>query len=370
MKKQLVAANFVFLSFMLPMKASAASLEFSKFFVFGDSLSDTGNVYKTTKDNGIPEIGLPPGIGFPAEPGYNQGRFSNDKIWVDYLGEDIGLKPTIFTNIQGNTIPNSGINFAFGGSTTGLNNAFFPNPNLPGIQSQVLKFGELLQANNQSADEDALYAIWGGSNDYLFSNIPEPSDPNEELKPVSNLSAAIQSLARFGAKNIMVFNLPDLGKTPNGASRGNSNLLTNLTQKHNEQLAVELSRLSHNKPGINIIPVDVYSLFNRALNTPGEFGLKNVTDSCIKGDFIRVSSVCPNPNQFLFYDDVHPTTQAHGFIADTALAAIEAKSVPEPSTALGTLLFGAFGAAGVLKRKRKNSALTTTGRVFSSQSFR
>jgi phospholipase/lecithinase/hemolysin len=364
MKKQLVAANFVFLSFILPMKASAASIEFSKLFVFGDSLSDTGNLYKTTKEVGIIEIGLPPGIGLPPEPVYYQGRFSNGKNWVDYLGEDIGLNPTPLTNIQGSTIPNSGINFAFGGSSTGLFNTLLPVPTFPGIQRQVQRFGELLQANNQSADEDALYTIWGGANDYLFSNISEPSDPNQELNPVSNLSSAIESLAGFGAKNIMIFNLPDLGKTPNGASRGNPEILTNLTQKHNEQLAAELSRLSHNKPGINIIPVDVYSLFNRALNTPGEFGLTNVTDSCIKGNFIfGISSVCPNPNEFLFYDDVHPTTQAHRFIADTALSAINAKPVPEPSIALGTLVFGAFGAAGVLRRKRKNSALTTSDQI-------
>ncbi|MBW4678292.1 MAG: PEP-CTERM sorting domain-containing protein [Desmonostoc geniculatum HA4340-LM1] len=44
-------------------------------------------------------------------------------------------------------------------------------------------------------------------------------------------------------------------------------------------------------------------------------------------------------------------------IADTALAAIEAKSVPEPSTELGTLLaIATFGAVGILKRQQKSSA--------------
>ncbi|MFN6564655.1 MAG: hypothetical protein RMY28_033330 [Nostoc sp. ChiSLP01] len=56
-------------------------------------------------------------------------------------------------------------------------------------------------------------------------------------------------------------------------------------------------------------------------------------------------------------------------IADTALAAIEAKSVPEPSTELGALLaVGTFGTVGVLKRQQKRSALTTASLVSSAQS--
>ncbi|MEH1891746.1 MAG: hypothetical protein V7K92_20595 [Nostoc sp.] len=52
MKKQAVAAGFVLFSFMLPTKASAAS--FAQLYVFGDSLSDTGNIYNLT-DKGYPQ---------------------------------------------------------------------------------------------------------------------------------------------------------------------------------------------------------------------------------------------------------------------------------------------------------------------------
>jgi len=46
MKKQAIAAGFVLFYFMLPTKASAAS--FDQLYVFGDSLSDTGNIYNAT----------------------------------------------------------------------------------------------------------------------------------------------------------------------------------------------------------------------------------------------------------------------------------------------------------------------------------
>lgn len=61
MKKQLVAAGFILFSLSLPIKASAA---IDQLYVFGDSLSDTGNTYKATQ-----------GI-IPPSPPYFQGRFS------------------------------------------------------------------------------------------------------------------------------------------------------------------------------------------------------------------------------------------------------------------------------------------------------
>ncbi|MEH2391461.1 MAG: PEP-CTERM sorting domain-containing protein [Nostoc sp.] len=49
------------------------------------------------------------------------------------------------------------------------------------------------------------------------------------------------------------------------------------------------------------------------------------------------------------------------------MAAIEAKSVPEPSINLGILALGAFGVVGVLKRQQKRSALVLAGRVVDAQ---
>jgi phospholipase/lecithinase/hemolysin len=93
----------------------------------------------------------------------------------------------------------------------------------------------------------------------------------------------------------------------------------------------------------------------------------------VVGDLVQgvITSVCNNPNDFLFFDSVHPTSSAHKLVAETALASIRAKSVPESSTALSLLGLGALGAAGILKRKQKNSALTpVVSQVVSKQSSR
>ena len=84
------------LSLLLPTTASA--FPFDEIVVFGDSLSDQGNL--STLTGGL----IPPGN--PAiRPFYVDGRFSNGPIWVDHLqSDDPGLSVT---------------NFAVGGAFTG-----------------------------------------------------------------------------------------------------------------------------------------------------------------------------------------------------------------------------------------------------------
>ncbi|BAZ26532.1 GDSL family lipase [Kalymmatonema gypsitolerans NIES-4073] len=340
MKKELVTAGFVLLSLTVPLKASAA--DFSQFVVFGDSLSDTGNLFNVTQS--LPTGPLPP------DPPYFQGRFSNNKVWVDYLGQEIGLTPTLFAN-SSTTTPTQGINFAFGGSNSGTDNAFIPG--VPGVLAQVGLFTQPLLANNQKVDPNGLYAVWGGGNDYLFGQNPDVT------QTVKNVSDSVGLLAQAGAKNILVFNLPDLGKTPIALRTGNSSILTTLTNAHNAGLATVVNQLSNNIPGVNIIPVDIDSLFNQVIANPGEFGFQFVNSSCVIYNIQtnQVLKSCDNPNDYLFFDEVHPTTNAHKLVAETALASIRSKSVPESSATLGLLALG-VGAAAMLKRKEKNLALT------------
>ncbi|MEO0844103.1 MAG: SGNH/GDSL hydrolase family protein, partial [Cyanobacteria bacterium J06643_5] len=307
MKKALTTAGFVIFSFMLPMKAMASN--FSQFYVFGDSLSDTGNVFNASQ-------GL-----VPPQPPYSEGRFSNGKIWVDFVGDEIGLIPTTFIPPQTN-IPTEGVNFAIGGSSTGLDNALIPDPNLPGILGQVGLFTQNLQANNQQADPNTLYTVWGGANDYIFGGV---TDPNQT---VSNLSNAIGALTQAGAKNIAVFNLPDLGQLPSALATNNSAPLTQLTNAHNAALEQALDSFDENSD-VNIIPIDINSLFNRVVANPGEFGFtQNPAIPCVVGDLNNVISVCDNPDEFIFFDAVHPSSKSHRLVADVTLSAIKHETVP------------------------------------------
>jgi phospholipase/lecithinase/hemolysin len=340
MKKQLFATGFALISVMLPLKAIAAS--FTEMYVFGDSLSDTGNVFDFTAGN------------IPPSPPYFEGRFSNGLIWIDYLAEDLGLNPTTYADIiLGGTAPTEGVNFAFGGATTGEDNTVsltFPGlPDLPALQDQIGLFTENFST---TADTEALYIIWAGANDYLpTEGTFEPFTNSTES--INNLSNAITSLAEVGAENIMVVNLPNLGDTPvafnaNLAEPGTVERLNALSEEHNTALAAEIDELSLSLASdVNLISFDLNALFTAVTNNPEQFDFTNITEGCLLVG-------CTNPDEFLFWDAQHVTTTANQLIADAALEALEAPSVPEPASNLAILALGAFGAGAILKQKKSN----------------
>jgi phospholipase/lecithinase/hemolysin len=342
MKKEFLITGFAISSVVFSQPASAAN--FNQVFVFGDSLSDTGNVANAT--NFI----LPPSPPPPQTSPYFQGRFSNGPLWVDYLSQELGLNPTLATSPNANTAT-QGVNFAFSGSTTGLNNAFPEIATLPGVLAQVNLFTQSLQANNQKADPNALYFVWGGGIDYLFGNATNPTEV------VGNLANAITSLTTAGAKNIGVFNLADLGTLPFITNNPNNPPqlaagLTALTQGHNAGLS-NVTNALRSSTGANIFTVDVNQLLTNISMNPQRFGFINVANACFLADFDQVRAgnftLCSNPNNFLYYDGVHPTTRGHNLIALTALNAVRANTIPEPSTVLGMLALGLIG-GGFVKR--------------------
>ncbi|MEQ8538071.1 MAG: SGNH/GDSL hydrolase family protein [Coleofasciculus sp. D1-CHI-01] len=373
MKKPIIALGFTVFSFMLPTEALAAT--FSKMYVFGDSLSDPGNIFNATTAANIllPEQNEIP-IEPPVPPYDEDGRFSNGLVWSDYLAEDLGINlipstelsvlfpgsnipsPIAFTDdgqpqvspyFNGATATNS-VNFAFGGAQTGTEGVGELGGLIPGMLTQVDWFEDDLAAAGQQADEDALYVIWGGPNDYQL--VPDP-DP---METVGNLAEAVQTLYDLGGRNFLVPNLPDLGKTPRALSMGDeiSMNLSLLSQTHNTLLDASLDNLSQLN-NINIAQLDAFSLLNKTIANPEVKGFTNVTDSCIhplkddgKLDGTQEFEVCDNPDEYLFWDGIHPTTVAHAQLADDALEALdsEPQSVPEPvsSAAFGLLGLGWF----------------------------
>lgn len=274
-------------------------LLFSDIYVFGDSLSDDGNAFFFT------------GGAIPPSPPYFEGRFTNGLLWVE------NLAPLLEVEADTN------LNFAFGGARTDNSNAFneqLPEnaPRLPGLEGEIDAF--VRQA--PQTDPDALYVVWAGANDYLGGGTTEVQTP------VGNLSGAITKLAAVGARNFMVPNLPDLGDLPRGIELGGEQQqgLSLLSQGHNAALAAALATIEQD-PNINIIPVDVNSLIDNAIANPADFGFTNVTD-----DFL--TSGATNPDEFLFWDGIHPSASSHQFVADAALKTMT--EIPELVSILET----------------------------------
>lgn len=317
--------------------AQAADLSYSKMYVFGDSLSDSGNIYNSSPQQ------------FPTY--YFNGRFSNRLNWVDYLAQDLGLTPTTFITQQGTPlpfpqIPTQSVNFAFGGATTGLDNTI--TQIAPGLQQQVGAYLGVLQATNQTADPNALYILWAGANDYLPTQATWFTPPTTANQTINNISFALNSLLNAGAKQIAVANLPSLGQLPLTFGTQDETRLNNLAQAHNLALGQTINSLSQSY-NARIVSLDFASLFADAVNNPGDYNFTNVNQGCLLVQ-------CQNPDQFLFWDFIHPTTKGHQLLAKEAYSSLS-KSVPEPGVELGFLLLGVLGAASIYKRKKSLGSL-------------
>jgi thermolabile hemolysin len=244
-------------------------------YIFGDSLSDTGNVFKSTNQV------------YPPSPAYFQGRYSNGQVWVEYLGKELGV-PTIQQT-----------NFAYGGATTGT----VGTQGVPGLLTQVQQF---LQ-RSPKLEPNAAYLIWAGANDYL-NGVSTPT------QTVENVKRSLTLLQQAGAKKLLVANLPDLGRLPATRNTSYASALSSATMAHNTALANALQQFNQN--GQQVVLLDANRLYRDAIASPAKFGFTNVTSACLN------NAACKQPNQFLFWDGIHPTTAAHQLLAKSAFQAL------------------------------------------------
>ncbi|MDO9165944.1 MAG: SGNH/GDSL hydrolase family protein [Rhodoferax sp.] len=301
----------VSVALLIPLSAHASLQTLSNLFVFGDSLSDGGNY----SGRGGPGT-------YPPSP-YAGSRYSNGPTAVEYLWQaynpgDTSFKPSNF----------GGTNYALGGATTGTFNFNSINPNVPpalqpwfaaqgGVASQVAQFAGGCNACFNPAD--SLFVVWAFPND-VFSNAAFGLPPATLIADgVSNIANAILALAGEGAQHFLVPNMPDLGATP--GFPGNAGL-TGLTMAFDAALAAALTALDQ-ALSAEITLFDTFSTFKTITQNPGAYGFTNVTDECVKN---LANGLC-DPDTWLFWDGVHPTTAGHAM-----LGAQFAAAVPEPAS--------------------------------------
>lgn len=260
----------------------------SKIFVFGDSLSDTGNSFNFTG-------GL-----IPPAPFYFNGRFSNGEVAVEILASQ--LAPT-FTLEPAN-------NFAFGGATTGRGNSNEDDlgVDLPGLRDQIDAFA--VGVGPGGADENGLYIVWAGPNNFLDTlGGTTVADPAALIRQGAlDLTYAATTLESLGAENIVLPNMINLGRLP--VSQGFQVEATAISKAFNAAVALELGNLNN-----DVTEVDLFATGEAVAANPASFGFSNVTDPLLPLQFSPTPP--PNPQEFFFWDQFHPTTQGHAVLADT-----------------------------------------------------
>lgn len=267
--------------FLLSVSSAGA---YDALYAFGDSLTDTGN-------NPAPATS------------YYEGRFSNGPLWVEYMSTNLG-----FAYLPTN-------NYAYSGSETA---------------------DALLAVRNLRPPLDAgtaVFAVWSGGNDFL-DNVSLSSQPNDSFwagvisNAVSNLTNAVAVLYADGARTIIVPNLPDLSKLPaaNGLTAAYRAYMSGKIGLFNTNLLEALNQVRSGRPNLNLLGPDIFTNFNNLLTRPAAYGFTKTTVGALEDSSLSDKSFTGPGSDYLFWDIIHPTTKAHGLIADWISAAL-------PSTA-------------------------------------
>lgn len=343
----------------------------SKVLAFGDSLSDRSNLL-------IDTMGLVPPTGL-----YLDGRFTNGPIWLEYVAGALSGQPLGDVRasqsfgsdaaLQAAAVDDStSISFAYGGSGSfdALNVTPDGNFMVPGLLRQVRDFAALL--GTDAAPEQALYAVWGGANDYLFEvDLTAPAaDIAAQIgvlvpQVIGNIAASITELYALGARKFIAPNLPVLSSVPLLADYANllmlspaevaqlQGLLDQLALSHNSALQGVLNGLS-GLPDIEIIPLDVFALSQQALSQlstahgPAAGCLFSSGPLPVGNPALCLGNTLgADTSGLYYYDELHPTAQVHAVLGQAAIAAIPAPPV---------LLLMLLGSLAMVRRIRGSKA--------------
>ena len=285
--------------------SGSGSAQFTNTYFFGDSLTDNGSF--------IPV--LPVGTGrFTTNPG---------PVWAQFFAQYYGFNATPAN--QGGT------DYAEGGARVsqlpGVPNSP-PTGTATPVTTQVARF-----LAKGPLDPNATYSFLAGADDVFFqlglaqAGLISSTQVQANLATAAtDLVTAIATIRAAGAKYIIVWNLPDIGKTPFGVSSGATGAaqITALSSFYNRVLLAGLDTA-----GIRAIRLDSFRLFNELIANPALYGFTNATSpACGATSSLLCTAanlVTPNAAQtYVFADGVHPTTATHNLVAQFALSVIAA----------------------------------------------
>lgn len=322
--------------------ASNPASAYTTLFAFGNSISDAGNFAL-----------LSPGT---LSPPYYQGHFSNGPTWVEDLSPLLGLG-TLKPALAG------GGDYAVGGART------------YDLLAQINYYAQ----SHPKPVPGALYTLDTGGGDIidaLASYSAGAISISQVYATVVQAEATTvhdaDLLYGLGARNLLFYEVPNLGLFPamQGALKPLQPLANNLVTWFDDTTLRDLRKLEGGK--LKVFELQTYGGFANAVANPAAFGLTNVHDPCWTGGFSGFAgggTLCSNPDQYLFWDGLHPTAYANVLTAQMAYQTLTAGALtttartlpvnalaaaPEPATwAMMLLGFCGLGFAGYRSARRR-----------------
>jgi len=316
MKRMLITFTLMFLA-IAPVYAASP---YSEIYVFGDSLSDPGNVFVVTGEHSVRPFSAD---NIPEAP-YARGghHFSNGKTWIEQLSAGLKLKGGTGPALRTSAFTN----YAFGAARA----------RMTGVMDLSSQVGLFLSNTQGNIPADALYSVYVGGNDVrdatviffdVFFNTGDLGAAQSAAEAV--VGQAVQSiadnvilLASSGASHFLVPNVADVGVTPAVQALGPQAVAvaTGLSAGFNAALEATLVNLELGF-GIQITRLNVFNLINDVIADPGVAGLVNVTEPCIT-PLVTKGAFCKKPDEYLFWDGIHPTRAGHAYLAGAGLEAL------------------------------------------------
>lgn len=321
--------------------------------LMGDSLSDCGTMAKRKLFNIIPMADAS-GLGNKSP----KGRFTNGYVWIDRFNLAISEEAIIQELKQEKKSPADNIiskrsyikkflrkhfnldsdthfnykghdffrNYSEGGMTShDYSNRATLNLKMIIIQKILSHLDEkrrlFLEDDkarliNLEQKKESLIIEWSGVNDLITVNRKPTYDAVD--KAIQARLRNVEELFKNGYQNFALFNLPDLSLTPRFQARSlqEQNEAHELSMHFNRKLNEGRQHLQSLNPACHLDVYDVNKLITDVFNHPERFHLdpKKLnqpfkTSADFKNNIYHAKG-------YMFWDDVHPTSNVHAFVAN------------------------------------------------------
>ena len=298
--------------------------------VFGGSLSDPGNAFVVLSDpssfgfdetcSPLTPMNVPPYDTlddlFVPDGVYAIGghHVSNGATWVEELARNKGLAGSVRPALRNNGMKAQ--NYAVGGARA---NDYPCRFNLSNQLQAYLAKSPVVSA-------DTLFIFDLGGNDLrdaligLLYGLPAEPTITGAITKIGN---AIGTLYYQGARQFLLMNVPDIGKTPAVQILDSiypdvpiAAIATGLTDAFNFQLLNLQGNLMNLYSGMDIRTFDAYTLLNSIISNPDDYGIEVTNVPCVTPNIAPYK--CTNPDTYLFWDGLHPTKAVHKIMAHDA----------------------------------------------------
>ena len=294
----------VLLSSLVVHQAQAA---FTSLYVFGDTTSTT-----LTNHGSIAYL-------------YFGGRFSNGRIWVELLAQQLNLTNNYwYSNNPTNHLSYTNLSASSTNWSYSSNNLSYFDHNSSKLVNEVSSLIAPPDASN------ALFIIWVSDAD-LYDAIWVHKDgvnmtkwTNDINLCVSNQFKAITNLYfAKGVRTLLMPNAVDMSEIPFFSGSSQASFIRQRCIDCNTAFDTMLSNAMVTCPGLTIYEPDFFSLLDNILANPAAYGVTNALENGHTIDALEDPSLTdyslngPGAN-YIFWDWLDPTAKVHAIMAGLA----------------------------------------------------